>query len=115
MVTIKDGCGCGTASCCSWKDKLEEAYKRATASVNKIGDDAGSIYYPDGTGYVKIPLPTKEQINSIAQIDGIKASVDELNKTVPALETQVTGVTESLVSNVEVLNGTTAGKFKVRI
>ena len=50
MVTIKDGCGCGTASCCSWKDKLEEAYKRATASVNKIGDDAGSIYYPDGTG-----------------------------------------------------------------
>ena len=113
MVTIKDGCG--ATSCCSWKEKLEEAYKRATASVNKIGDDAGSIYYPDGTGYVKIPLPTKEQINSIAQIDGIKASVDELNKTVPALETQVTGVTESLVSNVEVLNGTTAGKFKVRI
>ena len=115
MVTIKDGCGCGTASCCSWKDKLEEAYKRATASVNKIGDDAGNVYFPDGTGYVKVPLPTKEQINSIAQIDGIKASVDELNITVPALETQVTGVTESLVSNVEVLNGTTAGKFKVRI
>lgn len=115
MVTIKDGCGCGTASCCSWKDKLEEAYKRATASVNKIGDDAGSVYFPDGTGFVKVPLPTKEQINSLAQVDAIKASVDELNKTVPALETQLTGVTESLVSNVEVLNGTTAGKFKVRI
>lgn len=113
MVTIKDGCG--ATSCCSWKEKLEEAYKRATASVNKIGDDAGNVYFPDGTGYVKVPLPTKAQVDNIAQIDGIKASVDELNKTVPALESQVTGVTESLVSNVEVLNGTTAGKFKVRI
>ena len=65
MVTIKDGCGCGTASCCSWKEKLEEAYKRATASVNKIGDDAGSIYYPDGTGYVKLPLPTRAQVAQI--------------------------------------------------
>ena len=65
MVTIKDGCGCGTASCCSWKEKLEEAYKRATASVNKIGDDAGNIYYPDGTGYVKLPLPTRAQVAQI--------------------------------------------------
>ena len=67
MVTIKDGCGCGTASCCSWKDKLEEAYKRATASVNKIGDDAGIIYYPDGTGYVKLPLPTGAQVAQIGK------------------------------------------------
>ena len=65
MVTIKDGCGCGTASCCSWKDKLEEAYKRATASVNKIGDDAGNVYFPDGTGYVKVPLPTRTQVEQI--------------------------------------------------
>ena len=65
MVTIKDGCGCGTASCCSWKEKLEEAYKRATASVNKIGDDAGSVYFPDGTGYVKLPLPTRAQVAQI--------------------------------------------------
>ena len=65
MVTIKDGCGCGTASCCSWKDKLEEAYKRATASVNKIGDDAGNVYFPDGTGYVKVPLPTRTQVAQI--------------------------------------------------
>ena len=64
MVTIKDGCGCGT-SCCSWKEKLEEAYKRATASVNKIGDDAGSVYFPDGTGYVKLPLPTRAQVAQI--------------------------------------------------
>lgn len=63
MVTIKDGCG--ATSCCSWKEKLEEAYKRATASVNKIGDDAGSIYYPDGTGYVKLPLPTRAQVAQI--------------------------------------------------
>ncbi len=65
MVTIKDGCG--ATSCCDWKQKLEEAYKRATASVNKIGDDAGSIYYPDGTGYVKLPLPTRAQVAQIQE------------------------------------------------
>ena len=65
MVTIKDGCGCGTASCCSWKEKLEEAYKRATASINKIGDDAGNVYFPDGTGYVKVPLTTRTQVAQI--------------------------------------------------
>lgn len=114
MVTIKDGCGCGPCDC-DWKQKLKEAYSRAIQSVNKIGDETGRVYFPDGTGFVKMPLPTKEQIDSIAEIDGIKASVDELNKTVPALETQVAGLTDSLVSDVEVLNGTTAGKFKVRI
>ena len=114
MVTIKDGCGCDPCGC-DWKQKLKEAYSRAIQSVNKIGDETGRVYFPDGTGFVKMPIPTKEQIDSIAEIDGIKASVDELNKAVPALETQVTGVTESLVSGVEVLNGTTAGKFKVRI
>lgn len=114
MVTIKDGCGCDPCDC-DWKQKLKEAYSRAIQSVNKIGDNNGSVYYPDGTGFVKLPLPTKEQIDSIAEIDGIKASVDSLNVTVPALEAQVTGVTESLISDVKVLNGTTAGKFKVRI
>ena len=63
MVTIKDGCG--ATSCCSWKEKLEEAYKRATASVNKIGDNAGSIYYPDGTGFVKLPLPKQSDVAQI--------------------------------------------------
>ena len=114
MVTIKDGCGCDPCDC-DWKQKLKEAYSRAIQSVNKIGDNNGNVYYPDGTGSVKLPLPTKEQLDSIAEIDGIKASVDSLNKTVPTLEAQVNGVTESLVSDVEVLNGTTAGKFKVRI
>lgn len=65
MVTIKDGCGCGTASCCSWKEKLEEAYKRATASVNKIGDNDGSVYFPDGTGFVKLPLPRQSDVAQI--------------------------------------------------
>ena len=65
MVTIKDGCGCGTASCCSWKEKLEEAYKRAIQSVNKIGDNDGSIYFPDGTGFVKLPLPRQSDVAQI--------------------------------------------------
>ena len=65
MVTIKDGCECGTASCCSWKDKLKEAYKRATVSVNKIGDNDGSVYFPDGTGFVKLPLPRQTDVAQI--------------------------------------------------
>lgn len=63
MVTIKDGCG--ATSCCSWKEKLEEAYKRATASVNKIGDNDGSVYFPDGTGFVKLPLPRQSDVAQI--------------------------------------------------
>lgn len=114
MVTIKDGCGCVPCDC-EWKEKLKLAYSRAVKSVNKIGDNDGSIYYPDDTGFVKLPLLSKAQAADVAQIKSIKASVDSLNKTVPELETQVTGLTESLVSNVEVLNGTTAGKFKVRV
>ena len=56
MVTIKDGCGCDPCDC-DWKQKLKEAYARAIQSVNKIGDNDGSVYFPDGTGFVKLPLP----------------------------------------------------------
>ena len=94
MVTIKDGCGCGTASCCSWKDKLEEAYKRATASVNKIGDDAGSIYYPDGTGYVKLPLPTRAQV---AQIQTNADDIATLKQRATASEGDINTLEQDVV------------------
>ena len=91
MVTIKDGCGCGTPSCCSWKDKLEEAYKRATASVNKIGDNDGSIYFPDGTGFVKLPIPRQSdvaQIKTNAQdIADLKTQDIQLQANITAEET----------------------------
>ena len=64
MVTIKDGCGCDPCDC-DWKQKLKEAYARAIQSVNKIGDNDGSIYYPDGTGFVKLPLPRQSDVSQI--------------------------------------------------
>ena len=64
MVTIKDGCGCDPCDC-DWKQKLKVAYSRAIQSVNKIGDNDGSIYYPDGTGFVKLPLPRQSDVSQI--------------------------------------------------
>lgn len=66
MVTIKDGCcGAPISEYCDWKDKLELAYQRALQSVNKIGDNYGKIYYPDGTGFIRIPIPTNDQLEQI--------------------------------------------------
>ena len=166
MVTIKDGCG--ATSCCSWKEKLEEAYKRATASVNKIGDDAGSIYYPDGTGYVKLPLTTRAQVAQIqtnaddiatlkqkatasegdintleqdvvridakdtAQDTSIKDNSDRITSTnndlvateatvathdsdIITLKAQSVALGKSLVSDVIMTDGTTAGSVQVSI
>ena len=64
MVTIKDGCGCDPCDC-DWKQKLKEAYSRAIQSVNKIGDNDGSVYYPDGTGFIKLPLPRQSDVAQI--------------------------------------------------
>ena len=64
MVTIKDGCGCDPCDC-DWKQKLKEAYSRAIQSVNKIGDNDGSVYFPDGTGFVKLPLPRQSDVAQI--------------------------------------------------
>ena len=64
MVTIKDGCGCDPCDC-DWKQKLKEAYSRAIQSVNKIGDFDGAIYYPDGSGFVKLPLPRQSDVAQI--------------------------------------------------
>ena len=117
MVTIKDGCGCGTASCCSWKDKLEEAYKRATASVNKIGDDAGSVYFPDGTGYVKIPLPTRTQVAQIqTNADDIatlkqratasEGDIDTLEQDVVRIDTKDTAQDQNIKDNSDRITST---------
>lgn len=65
MVTIKDGCGCDPCDC-DWKQKLKEAYARASVSVNKVGDFDGAIYYPDGSGFVKLPIPRLSEIQQIS-------------------------------------------------
>ena len=170
MVTIKEDC-CGTP-CCSWKEKLEQAFARATISINKITDQQGSVYYPDGTGNVQIPIPTSAQIAGIGEMtskiaalengletetterinkdtaidgeisalkDGLQATdmdIDELNASVNSVktdiktlsdnevaqndrigvnETDITGIKESLISDVSILDGATTGNIKIRI
>ncbi len=66
MVTIKDGCGCDPCDC-DWKQKLKEAYARASVSVNKVGDYDGSVYFPDGSGFVKLPIPKLSDVQQISQ------------------------------------------------
>ena len=65
MVTIKDGCGCDPCDC-DWKQKLKEAYARASVSVNKVGDYDGSVYFPDGSGFVKLPIPKLSEVQQIS-------------------------------------------------
>ena len=112
MVTIKDGCGCGTASCCSWKEKLEEAYKRATASVNKIGDFDGAIYYPDGSGFVKLPIPKLSEVQQISQnaqdIADLKVADIQLQANVTAEETARKAKDENLDSDIARIDSTDA-------
>ena len=66
MVTIKDGCGCDPCDC-DWKQKLKEAYARASVSVNKVGDYDGSVYFPDGSGFVKLPIPKLSEVQQISR------------------------------------------------
>lgn len=92
MVTIKEDC-CGTPNC-SWKEKLEQAYARATISINKITDQQGSVYYPDGTGNVQIPIPTSAQIAGIAtmteKIAGLEAGLKEETAERKAKDSEIT-------------------------
>lgn len=86
MVTIKDGCGCDPCDC-DWKQKLKEAYSRAVQSVNKIGDNDGSVYYPDGTGFVKLPLPRQ---SDVAQIKANAQDIDDLKVADIRLQANIT-------------------------
>ena len=111
MVTIKDGCGCGPCDC-DWKQKLKEAYSRAIQSVNKIGDNDGSIYYPDGTGFVKLPLPRQSdvtQIHTNAQdIADLKVQDIQLQANITAEETARKAKDENLDSDIARIDSTDA-------
>ena len=89
MVTIKDGCGCDPCDC-DWKQKLKEAYARASVSVNKIGDYDGSVYFPDGTGFVKLPLPRQ---SDVAQIKTNTQDIANLKVRDTQLQTNITAET----------------------
>lgn len=89
MVTIKDGCGCDPCDC-DWKQKLKEAYARASVSVNKIGDYDGSVYFPDGTGFVKLPIP---KLSEVQQIKTSAQDIADLKVRDTQLQAEITAET----------------------
>ena len=111
MVTIKDGCGCDPCDC-DWKQKLKEAYSRATQSVNKIGDNDGSVYFPDGTGFVKLPLPRQSDVSQIhintEDIANLKVQDIQLQANITAEETARKVKDENLDSDIARIDSTDA-------
>ena len=97
MVTIKDGCGCDPCDC-DWKQKLKEAYSRAIQSVNKIGDNDGAIYFPDGTGFVKLPLPRQ---SDVAQIKKNAQDIADLKIRDTQLQTDINAETTAREDAIE--------------
>ena len=113
MVTIKDGCGCDPCDC-DWKEKLKLAYSRAIQSVNKIGDNDGSIYYPDGTGFVKLPLPRQSDVTQIhtnaEDIANLKVQDIHLQANITAEETARKAKDELLDADITRIDNTDAGQ-----
>ena len=113
MVTIKDGCGCDPCDC-DWKQKLKVAYSRAIQSVNKIGDNDGSVYFPDGTGFVKLPLPRQSdvaQIKTNAQdIADLKVQDVQLQANITTEETARKAKDELLDADITRIDNTDAGQ-----
>ena len=111
MVTIKDDCGCGPCDC-DWKQKLKEAYARASVSVNKVGDFDGAIYYPDGSGFVKLPIPRLSEIQQIStnaqDIADLKVQDIRLQANITAEETARKAKDENLDSDVARIDATDA-------
>ena len=111
MVTIKDGCGCDPCDC-DWKQKLKEAYARASVSVNKIGDYDGSVYFPDGSGFVKLPIPKLSEIRQIStnaqDIADLKTQDIQLQANITAEETARKAKDENLDSDIARIDSTDA-------
>lgn len=113
MVTIKDGCGCDPCDC-DWKQKLKEAYSRAIQSVNKIGDNDGSVYYPDGTGFVKLPLPRQSDVTQIKtnaqDIADLKVQDIQLQANITTEETARKAKDDLLDADITRIDNTDAGQ-----
>ena len=111
MVTIKDGCGCDPCDC-DWKQKLKEAYARASVSVNKIGDYDGSVYFPDGSGFVKLPIPKLSEVQQISRnaqdIADLKVADVQLQANITAEETARKAKDENLDSDIARIDSTDA-------
>lgn len=113
MVTIKDGCGCDPCDC-DWKQKMKEAYSRAIQSVNKIGDNDGSVYFPDGTGFVKLPLPRQSDVAQIKtntqDIADLKVQDIQLQANITTEETARKAKDDLLDADITRIDNTDAGQ-----
>ena len=113
MVTIKDGCGCDPCDC-DWKQKLKEAYARASVSVNKVGDFDGAIYYPDGSGFVKLPIPKLSEVQQISQnaqdIADLKVQDIQLQTNITTEETARKAKDDLLDADITRIDNTDAGQ-----
>ena len=111
MVTIKDGCGCDPCDC-DWKQKLKEAYARASVSVNKVGDFDGAVYFPDGTGFVKLPIPRLSEVQQIStnaqDIADLKVADIRIQANITAEETARKAKDENLDSDIARIDSTDA-------
>ena len=113
MVTIKDGCGCDSCDC-DWKQKLKEAYARASVSVNKIGDYDGSVYFPDGSGFVKLPIPRLSEVQQISRnaqdIADLKVADAQLQANITAEENARKAKDDLLDADITRIDNTDAGQ-----
>lgn len=58
--------------------------------MNKIGDNDGSVYFPDGTGFVKLPLPRQ---SDVAQIKKNAQDIADLKIRDTQLQADITAET----------------------
>lgn len=138
MVNIQD-CGCP----CEDNGKKKQIEERALSSINKIYTTEGATYYPDGTGMVTLPLPTAEQMQAIASVPDMASDIKQLKisdaehtEAIATIEsnidthareilqltnsddkqnTEIKGITESLISDVDAVFNNTTRDLRISI
>ena len=103
-------------------DKLEQDVSGINATDSLQWNDIENIKLDIGTINPKI-AKLEQDVTAIKDIDSsqsndiksIKAKNTEQDNTLKTHATEITGIAKSLVSNVALINGTTAGNMKVRI
>ena len=138
MVNIQD-CGCP----CEDNGKKKQIEERALSSINKVYTTEGATYYPDGTGMVTLPIPTTEQMQAIASVPEMQGDIKQLKisdaehtEAIATIEsnidthareilqltnsddkqnTEIKGITESLISDVDAVFNNTTRDLRISI
>ena len=80
--------------------------------MNKIGDYDGSVYFPDGSGFVKLPIPKLSNVQQITQnaqdIADLKIADVQLQANITAEETARKAKDENLDSDIARIDSTDA-------